>query len=137
MANNIYSKLPRSADGVEYQVSSSSPVPAVARYVAGAGVSSVITLTDNTTTIEVGAVAGGGVLLKWIATSDTAASVIGTNFDNFVPADTVKKFAIPQERIGTASIVGANVQNGLYKRVAFVSAIGAALSSSVVATEYA
>lgn len=138
--NSPYTSLPRGKDGQPFY---GSPAPNVAinRYAAGSGISSVVTLTDNTTTMEIAAQGGSGVAIKWIGRTDTAGSVVGTgaglNFDNFIPANAVRRFAIPIERAGTASIVGANIQNGLYNRVAWVSAIGAAGASSVIATEYA
>lgn len=138
MAITPYTALARGEDGVEFQ-NSAAPFQAVVRYPAStAAVSSVITLSDNTTTLEVGAIGGGGIAIKWISLSDTQASVLAqgaANFDNFIPADTVRRFAIPRETQGTASIVGANKQNGLFNRVAWIAV--AAPSSSVIATEYA
>lgn len=106
--------------------SSDGPVlgPAVEKFYSENGsASSVVTLNDNTTVIEVAAV-GTPVAIRWITTTDTAASVLtatgsGGNFDDVVPAGTVRVFPIPQERIGTSSIVGANKANGLYNRVAW------------------
>lgn len=101
---------------------------------ATSGVSSVITLNDNTTTIEIAAT-GGPAFIRWIATSDTTASVItaaGTaNFDNAIAKDTVRRFAIPIESfVAQTSIVGLNKQYGLYNRVAIIG------TSSVASTEY-
>lgn len=104
-----------------------------------ATISSVITLNDNTTIVEVAAV-GSPVLVRWIPASETAsvspfASVIGTganaNFDHTVAKDTVKQFVIPIETQGTSSIVGIGVQAGTYRRVAISS--GGAVSSILVA----
>lgn len=102
-----------------------------------ASTSSVISFGHDTMAIEVGAVTTGAVM-RWVATTDTAGSVIsaaGTaNFDHFIPAGTIRRFVIPIEKIGAqqGSVVGANRQNGLYQRVAFKStAIG-----SVLLTEY-
>lgn len=101
-------------------------------------VSSVITLTDGTTLIEVGAIGGGGVVMKWITTGDTAASVVAAgasaNWDNFIPADTVRQFVVPIEKVGTTSVVGINKQMGLFNRVAFIAA--AVPSSSVLSSEF-
>lgn len=108
--------------------SDASPVgPAKKQYLSENGTaSSVITLTDNTTVVEVGAV-GVPVYVKWIARSDTTASVIAAagstaNFDDYIPANTTRIFPIPIETIGTSSIVGANIQHGLYNRIAWKSA---------------
>lgn len=112
------------------------PKPAlVTRTSENATASSVVTLSDNTTMIELAAV-GGTAVLKWIQTSDTTASVIseaGTaNYDHVIPSGQVRRFVVPQESIGTSSIVGANKQNGLYNRVAYKT-VGVA---SVMTTEY-
>lgn len=100
--------------------------------------SSVITFNDNVTQIEVAAIGGAGVAIKWIPTSDTQASVIGSglgaNFTHIVPANTVRKFVVPKETTGTASLVGVNIKEGLYRRVAVVSA--SAPHSSVATATY-
>lgn len=112
------------------------PLLAVGRYTSeNAVASSVVTLTDNTTQIEVAAV-GQAVALRWVASSDTQGSVIsavGTaNYDHVIPANQLRTFVIPQERAGVSSIVGANVLNGCFKRVAWKSTgIG-----SVMAAEF-
>ena len=99
-------------------------------------VSSIISLTSNTTNLEIGA-AGSGAVLKWIATTDTTASVISAagstaNFDHFIPANTVRKFVVPVESQGLSSVVGLQAQAGLYARIA-VKSVGAA---SVLTTQY-
>ncbi len=112
-------------------------IPAIVSTVSeNATASSVITLNDNTTDLEVGAV-GASAFVKWISRTDTTASVIsaaGTaNYDVFVPSGTVRRLVIPRETIGAgASVVGANIQNGLYNRVAYkTGGIG-----SVLTTQY-
>lgn len=132
--NNPYTPLSRAKDGVEMQ-GVEWPFPAVARYNSNPVASSVVTFTDNTTTVEIGAIGGGGLLIKWIPTTDTTASVTTANFDDFIPSNATRRYAIPVEKAGVPSIVGANKQNGLYNRVAWISAT--ANPSSVVAMEYA
>ena len=114
--------------------------PAALRALASYGdengaASSVITLTDDTTDIEVAAV-GGPAAIRWVTTADTQASVVtavsGANFDHVIGTGTVRRFAVPKESGGTHSVVGANIQQGLYRRVAAKS-IGTA---SVLLTEY-
>ncbi len=101
--------------------------------------SSVITLNDNTTDLEVSAVGSTG-FLRWIPRSETAAvspfaSVISSvggqaNFDNVIPAGTTRKFVVPIEQLGTSSLVGANIANGLYNRVAYkTGGIGSILTA--------
>jgi hypothetical protein len=110
-----------------------------------AALSSVLTLTENTTQIEVAVRGSGAAIIKWIATSDTVGSVYGVtsvgatnaaNFDHAISADTVRHFVIPieaQTSQGYGSIQGANRENGLYRRVAYVAQGGI---SSVLVTEY-
>lgn len=105
--------------------------------------SSVITLNDNTTVLEVAAGQGQGVYLRWIPSTETAAvspaaSVISSglgiaNFDHVVTANTVRRFVVPQETIGNTSIVGINKQAGLFNRVAWITPSPV---SSVLATEF-
>ncbi len=101
--------------------------------------SSVMTLTQDTTAIEI-ATGGAPAFMRWVATSDTQASVIavaGTtaNYDHVIPAATVRRFVVPIEsgpNQGYSSMQGTNRAEGLFQRVAFKSA-GAA---SVLMTEY-
>lgn len=113
-----------------------APVLALQRYSDEvANVSSVITLTDRTVQLEVAAV-GSPAFLRWIPTSDTQASVVvgvtSPNYDHVIPAGQLRRFVVPQENQGTSSISGANVMNGLYRRVAYMTS-GA---GSVLASEY-
>lgn len=106
---------------------------------ATSGVSSVITLNDNTTVLEVAA-GGGPAYLRWIPTTETAAvapfaSVIlaaaTANFDNVIPTNTVRRFAVPIESfVAQTSVVGLNKQYGLYNRVAIIGV------ASVATIEY-
>lgn len=112
------------------------PAPIIAiqsRTSENAIVSSAISLSDRTTAIEVTAV-GGTVALKWIPVSSTNPSVFtgaaNANYDHIIPSGTLRRFVVPQETIGVASISGANIQNGLYRRVAYMaSGIASVLSS--------
>lgn len=117
-----------------------APVIALARNVLEQGtISSVILLNEGTTAIEIGAVAGSAVM-RWVATSDTQASVIsitGTaNYDHVIPTGTVRRFVVPVESnpaSGYPSLVLANREYGLYRRIAIKSVIAAA---SVLTSEY-
>ncbi len=97
--------------------------------------SSVITLNDNTSTIEV-ASTGGPAFLRWVPTTDTGASVISDssgviNYDHVIASNTVRRFAVPIENmVRQSSIVGLNKQYGLYNRVAIIGV------ASVASTEY-
>lgn len=100
-----------------------------------ATVSSVITLGANTSTVEIHAI-GGAAVAKWIATGNTSASVIsdaGTaNYDIAIPSNSYRRAVVPQETIGTSSVVGINIQAGLYRRLAYKS-VGTA---SILTVQY-
>lgn len=96
--------------------------------------SSVVTLTQDTTDVEVAAI-GGAAIIKWVRTTDTGASVTSAGFDYVVSKDTVRHFVVPievQTSQGYSSMQGANRENGLYQRLAFKSTG----ISSVYVTEY-
>lgn len=137
MATN-YSKGQPLGDNNVPQFGSPAPVKAIARYfVENGSTSSVITLTENTTAVEVASSSTGrAVLLRWVPTTDTAASVTGANFDHVIPANSVRRFVVPIETTnyaqGYGSMVGTNIANGLFRRVAVISA-GA---GSVLTSEY-
>ncbi len=142
-----YSKGQPVGDNQVPQFLSPAPVKAIAiKGTTNQVASSVITLTENTTAIEVAAQGAGGVLIRWIAVADTNPSVFGItsvgatnapNFDHAVTANTVRRFVVPIESQnnsqGYSSMVGDNRSNGLYQRVAVVSSGGI---SSVIVTEY-
>lgn len=118
--------------------------------------SSVITLTQDTTAIEIATQGGAGAVMKWISAADTSGSVFSissvgatnpANFDHAIPEDAVRRFVVPVEAfpvggfyygspstVAFTSQVGANRENGLFRRVAIVTAGG---PSSVLVTEYA
>lgn len=110
------------------------PLKALVTVVSENGaVSSVITLNDNTTDIEIAAVSAP-VAIRWIARGDTQGSVLtvaGTaNYDAFLQSNQTKRFIVPIETIGTSSVVGANIANGLYNRLAYKTVgIGSILSN--------
>ena len=120
---------------------SPAPFRSTARYVSENGnTSSVISLTHDTTAIEIGTGATAAAM-RWVTTADTQASVVaiaGTtaNFDHMIPANTVRRFVVPIEAINNAagygSAVGANREFGLFQRVAWKTQ-GIA---SVLLTEY-
>lgn len=114
------------------------------RYTNENGVaSSVITVTPDTTTIEITA-NGGAAVMRWVPRGETAAvspfaSVLGpagatANYDHVIPANTMRRFAIPIEvqYAVPSSMVGSNIENGLYQRVAIKSAALLGLSSVLV-----
>lgn len=112
-----------------------------------AAVSSVINLSHDTTAIEIAVISGTSSLvaagaMRWVPSSigfAAGTSVItaagSANFDHIIPNNTVMKFAVPIDKMyasGYGSVVGANILNGLMRRVAYKS-IGTA---SILLTEY-
>lgn len=100
--------------------------------------SSVISLTDNTTAIEVTA-GGTAAFVRWVPATETAAvspfasviAVAGTtaNYDFVIPPNTVRRLVVPVESAANktvgataTSVVGQRVEYGLFARVAVKSA---------------
>lgn len=134
MSLNYQKALPRDSGTGEAMQAYPAPRLSLREIVSeNAATSSVVTLNDNTTAIEVTAVGSTG-FIKWIPTTNTNPSVIsaaGTaDYDHVIPAGTVRRFVVPQESIGVSSMSGANVMNGCYQRVAWkTGGIGSILSS--------
>lgn len=139
---NYARELAHDKNGIDLQ-EFAVPYKALARYSTNNAItSSVITLNDNTTSIEVSAV-GQSVAVRWIPATETSgvspfASVITlngatANFDIVVPANYYRRLIPPIEGQGVSSIVGLGVQAGTYRRVAVMSA---AAVSSIMVTEY-
>jgi len=143
MATNSYKNLPVDKQGQTMQ-EFAAPFLSNARYTnENAAASSVISVNDKTTSIEVTA-NGGAAILRWVPRTETAGvgaagSVLGVagstaNYDQVIPANTLRRFAIPIEVMYQApsSMTGANTTNGLYQRVAIKSATLLGLSSVLV-----
>lgn len=140
MATNPYNTPPMSKGQVPiWDAATHASVKAIYSS-ENASASSVITLTPDTVQVEIAAV-GGPAVMRWVKVTDAATaatsviSAAGTaNIDHVIPTGTVLKVAVPIEVLYQApsSMVGANIQNGLYRRVAYKS-IGVA---SVLLTEY-
>lgn len=134
---NYAKSLPRDMDGAPMQEYAGN-VSVLARYSSeNATASSVISLTHDTTAVEIAAV-GGPAVMRWVSTADTQASVVsaasGPNFWHAISTGTVRRFVVPIESSPTqgASVVGRNRGLGLYQRLAYKS-IGVA---SVLTSEY-
>ncbi len=108
-------------------INAPAPYEAIAQYVnENATASSVLSLSDNTTAIEIGT-GGTAAVMRWVSSSDTQASVVAiagatANFDHLIPANTYRRFVLPIEvqnnSQGYSSQVGQRVAFGLYGRVA-------------------
>lgn len=121
-----------------------APYKALKQYYKDNGsVSSVITLTENTTAVEIASGNNIATAIRWVNVTDGSGantSVITSgataNFDHIVPANYYRKFVVPIETTnnseGSGSVVGQNIANGLFRRLAFINAgVG-----SVFVTEY-
>lgn len=137
MAKNYSGGQPVGNNGIP-QFLSPAPYKAVKQYVSENGTaSSVITVTQDTTAIEIGT-GGTAAVMRWVATSDAQASVVAiagatANFDHFIAPNSVRRFVIPiesQQSQGYSSVQGANRENGLYQRVAIkTQGVGSVLLS--------
>lgn len=134
---NYAPKLPR--DKTDEVMQEYPPVKkALARYAPeNSSTSSVISVSHDTTALEIAAITTPAAM-RWVAASDTQASIItiagGTaNFDHIIPSGTVRKFVIPIEtNPQVTSVQGVNREIGLYQRFA-IKSIGV---GSVLSTEY-
>lgn len=116
-----------------------APITAKATYLNTTTVSSVMTMTDDTTIIEVSVSGGIPAGLKWISRTDTTASVVTvvpTNYDHIIPPNTVRRFVVPIEQQGVSSIVGINKQAGLYNRFAVKGVSTASSVASIWVSEF-
>lgn len=111
-------------------------VPAIQTNISGAMVSSMIGLDRRATVLEF-TTGNGPAGLKWfgsvIGSANIHPSVTAATVDNFVPANTIRRFVIPQSVQGIAhsgSIIGGyGAQNGLYFQVAVIPVDGSAPTS--------
>ena len=97
--------------------------------------SSIISLTDRTTVVEVTAI-GGPIMMKWgntsIATGNAAV------IDNAIPPNTSRTFVVPQSVFAVSSnqsVMGANGANGLFNMLS-VKTLGASSIATVIVTEF-
>lgn len=149
MSLNYAARLPIDASGLPMQEFPSPKVANVVWKVHTALASSVITLNEKTTVLEVGA-GGGAVLMRWVPATENAsiagykASIVSSglgvaNFDHSIPAGTIRRFVVPIETLPTASVLathaGPLLANGLYQRVAWIAS-SAETNASILATEF-
>lgn len=138
MSANYAKQLVIDKNGSPYQ-NSPPAASAISRYVSeNAAASSVITVTPDTTAVEI-ATGGTTAVVRWVATSDTQGSVVAiagatANFDHLIPSNSFRRFVIPVDTTATYppnnSMVGANIANQLYRRVAIKSqGVGSVLLS--------
>ena len=120
-----------------------APYPAQRQFTSeNAVVSSVVNLHPMTSRIEIGALGGQGVAIRWVPSTEVAtvspfASVIssglGANYDHWIPPGTYREFVVPKETGGApAGQVGSIY--GLYRRLALINK--GATAASVIASEF-
>lgn len=132
MAVNYAAGAPQGDRGPFLGALAVAPLKSIAPRVSENGVvSSVITLTQNTTAIEITAQTAP-VIMRWIATTDTEGSVFGNasimNFDHVIPINEVRRFVVPIESATNTtvaatitSVQGQNREYGLFRRVAYAT----------------
>lgn len=142
MARNYAAGPPVGDNGVPL-FNSAAPFKAIATYADENGLaSSVITLTQNTTAIEI-ASQSAPVIMRWVGTGDLEASVFANasvaSYDHVIPANTVRRFVVPIESATNTtygatitSVQGQNREYGLFRRVAY----GTTTIASVFLSEY-
>jgi hypothetical protein len=142
-----YSKsLPRDVGGAPMQQFPAPYKAVVVTHKPNCSSSSVLYLNPDTTLIEIAAVGGQGLAIRWVPSVEGAAatpymSVVGAtsllgitpNFDHIIPTDTVRRFVIPKATIGQATGQAGSV-NGLYVKMAFINA--GTTAASILATEF-
>jgi len=140
MAKDYSQRIPSDRDGTP-MTGLPVPFPAIVTTAReAAATSSVTALNANTTLLEVAAIGGTGYI-RWAG--NQAASVVAgptttANFDNVIPAGTVRQFVIPRSVMaipnynanGSPSIVGMGQAEGLFRNVATMGV------ASVLVTEY-
>ncbi len=138
MSVNPYPNLPHDkGNNVMQNVVPTASIKAI-RVLEQGTISSVYSLTPDTTFIEIAALTVPAAM-RWVRTGDGEGSVVtivaGANFEHIIPAGRFRQFAVPIEKMYQApsSMVGANVQNGLYTKVAVKSLLAA---GSVMLTEF-
>ena|SRR3990167_8578672 len=137
MSRNYAPGVPRDKSDDQIQDAFLTNTSILGRYGSeNSSTSSVISLTHDTTALEIAAI-GNSAVMRWVRTGDTQASIIsaasGANFEHVIGAGTVRKFVVPIEsNPQTGSVQGVNRELGLYQRVA-VKSIGIA---SVLVAEF-
>lgn|SRR3990167_2441399 len=127
MNSQYVTPLPQDGSGNSMQEFPSPKRPLARITSENATVSSVISLTHDTTSIEIAAI-GGTASMRWVTTGDTQASIVTiagstSNFDHVITTGTVRRFVVPRESApNPQSVQGVNRLNGLYQRVAYKTA---------------
>lgn len=131
-------QLPNDRDGAKMTASPILSTALATTTRENATASSVTSLNANCTAVEVTAL-GTSAGIKWVTnqlasvqTTSSVTSVGVQNYDNIIPVNTTRIIVVPRFSQGVSSIVGLNVQEGLYPAIATISTgVG-----SVLLTQY-
>ncbi len=141
---NYAKPLPRDNGNVPMQ-EYPAPIKAVTSvyYRDNLPVSSIVTLDQNTSALEIGAWGGQGAVIRWVSIGETPgnfytsviSSGVAANFDHYIPAGVgagqYRRFVVPKETGGAPTGAMGSV-NGLYQRIAVSNAGPIATSILVV-----
>lgn len=122
MSANYGKPLPVDRDGGKMVMSPPSASSLGSKMRENAATSSVMAFNDNTTVIEVTAL-GTAAGLKWATNQATSVytSILSENYDNIIPPNSTRIFVVPRLTQAVNSIVGLNIQEGLFPAVALRS----------------
>ena len=139
---NVASPQPVDRYGNQVRPEQAGAVPAIQTNVSGALLSSIIALDGRATVLEV-TTGNGPAGIKWwgsVIGVNPNPSMTAANFDNAIPANSVRRFVIPQSVIGIASsgsiVGGYGAQNGLYTQVTVIP-LQALPATSVFVSQFA
>jgi hypothetical protein len=121
MASNYPHLLPKDQSGETMQNYPAATVALQRTTAVPPAASSVITLNDRTTTVEISAL-NGAMAMKWGSASVIAVAGATANYDHVIPINTVRRFVVPIQKIpDSGSVMGANGANGLYSTIAVIT----------------
>ncbi len=116
-------RIPLDQDGMKMQnLPPAFPAVQTSGYAPPAA-SSVITLSPNTTAIEITAL-NASLAIKWGPNSVIAAAGATANFDHIIPVNQTRRFVVPQSVIGISmggSVAGINQTAGLYNSLSMIA----------------
>lgn len=123
----IASPQPKDRFGAQVGTEQAGAVPAIQTNVSGTLLSSMVALDPRATVVEV-TTGNGPAGIKWwgsvIGSANIHPSMTTANFDHAIPANTIRRFVIPQSVIGAAhagSVIGGlGAQNGLYPQMTVI-----------------
>ena len=121
MAQNYAHMLPKDQSGEAMQNYPAATVALQRTTAIPPAASSVISLSDLTTEVEISAL-NGAIAMKWGSASVIAVAGATANYDHVIPINTVRRFVVPIQKVPDHnSVMGANGANGLYNSLAVIT----------------